>query len=90
MNRVLVVCADPRFRRVARRVFEAGGYNVVGEDDDGIDALVLLQSNAHAIDILSIIDFLDPPLDARELRRIVRASYPHIQVWGPNLPGPDD
>jgi two-component system cell cycle sensor histidine kinase/response regulator CckA len=74
---VLVVDDEEPIRRVARRVLEAGGYEVL-DASNGFEALELLDKGA-AIDLL-MADLHMPQLDGGEMARRFRASNPDLKV----------
>jgi DNA-binding NarL/FixJ family response regulator len=75
---VLIVDDHPSFRASARRMLEAGGYEVVGEAEDGGGALTAARQ-LHPQ--LVLLDVRLPDLDGFEVaRRLLEASGPSPQI----------
>jgi two-component system nitrate/nitrite response regulator NarL len=52
---VLIVDDHPGFRRLARRVLEAGGFSVVGEAADGAEALPAVAALRPEVVLLDVV-----------------------------------
>jgi DNA-binding NarL/FixJ family response regulator len=77
-NTVLIVDDHPSFRASARRMLEAGGYEVVGEAEDGGAALAAAQRLRPA---LVLLDVRLPDVDGFEVaRRLLDGSGPAPQI----------
>lgn len=75
---VLIVDDHPSFRASARRMLEAGGYEVVGEAEDGGGALTAARQLRPQ---LVLLDVRLPDLDGFEVtRRLLQASGPSPQI----------
>ena len=74
---VLVVDDEEPIRRVARRVLESGGYEVL-DAANGLEALQLLDKGT-AIDLL-MADLRMPQLGGSEMARRFRAARPDLKV----------
>jgi CheY-like chemotaxis protein len=74
---VLVVDDEEPIRRVARRILESGGYEVL-DAPDGFAALELVDKGA-VIDLL-MADLHMPQLDGAEMARRFRAANPDLKV----------
>ncbi|MDO8805299.1 MAG: response regulator [Elusimicrobiota bacterium] len=75
---VLLAEDDETMRRVAKRMLNSAGYQVI-EAVDGREALMLLEKNPQAISIL-LTDMAMPELDGVGLAREVLTRYPHIRI----------
>jgi DNA-binding NarL/FixJ family response regulator len=53
--RVLIVDDHPSFRRLATKVLEAGGFDVVGEAGDGEEALALARRLRPQVVLLDVL-----------------------------------
>jgi DNA-binding NarL/FixJ family response regulator len=53
-NTVLIVDDHPSFRASARAILESGGYDVVGEAEDGAGALVAIRNLEPEIVLLDV------------------------------------
>ena len=69
---VLVVDDHPSFRRVARALLEAEGYDVVGEAPDGISALEAAQRLQPQVVLL---DIQLPDIDGFEVARRLTTEH---------------
>jgi DNA-binding NarL/FixJ family response regulator len=75
---VLIVDDHPSFRASARRMFEADGYEVVGEAEDGGAALAAARQLRPE---LVLLDVRLPDVDGFELaRRLLDASGPTPKI----------
>ncbi len=74
---VLVVDDEQPIRRVARRVLEGGGFEVL-EAANGFEALQQLDRGTH-IDLL-MADLRMPQLGGNEMARRFRAANPDLKV----------
>jgi DNA-binding NarL/FixJ family response regulator len=54
-RRVLIVDDHPSFRRFARKLLEAGGFDVVGEAEDGRSALAAARSLRPELVLLDVL-----------------------------------
>ncbi len=76
--RIVVADDSPTVRAVVRRILEAGRMEVVGEADDGVHALELVQSEDPD---LVLLDLDMPRLDGAEsTRRILEAGWRPIVI----------
>jgi DNA-binding NarL/FixJ family response regulator len=69
----LVVDDHPSFRRSARRLLQAAGYEVVGEAGDGRAALTAVRT--HTPDVV-LLDVLLPDANGFELAEVMAAESP--------------
>ena len=75
--RVLIVDDHERFRRTARRVLEAGGWDVVGEAADGAAAIAA----ASAIDAdVVLLDVGLPDVSGLEVARQLTDRMPGLAI----------
>ena len=74
---VLVVDDEEPIRRVARRVLESGGFDVL-DASNGFEALEQLDKGTH-IDLL-MADLRMPQLGGGEMARRFRAANPDLKV----------
>ena len=70
MRRVLIVDGNSAFRAAARQLLERGGFVVVAEAEDGVEAL--RAAKEHTPD-LAIVDVQLPDLDGFEVAERLRA-----------------
>jgi DNA-binding NarL/FixJ family response regulator len=77
MTSVLIVDDYPPFRDSARGLLEAGGFEVVGEAEDGADAL-RVAGEVHPDVVL--LDVHLPDIDGFEVARRLRALDPAPEV----------
>jgi PAS domain S-box-containing protein len=75
---ILMVEDEDGLRRMAARALAKHGYTVL-EACSGPDALRLLETHAHHVDLL-ITDVVMPSMDGRELADQVRKMQPSIRV----------
>ncbi|GGK70123.1 hypothetical protein Sme01_27950 [Sphaerisporangium melleum] len=76
--RILLVDDHPGFRRMARRILEAGGFDVVGEAADGAQALRYVDELSPEIVVL---DVLLPDIDGIEVAdRLARLTHAPVVV----------
>ena len=76
-RRVLVVDDHPSFRRCARALLEAEGFDVVGEAENGTAALELAEQLAPE---LVLVDVQLPDLDGFEVTARLLARKPRLKV----------
>jgi DNA-binding NarL/FixJ family response regulator len=76
-RRVLVVDDHPSFRRCARSLLTAEGFEVVGEAEDGAAALALAGELAPE---LVVLDVQLPDLDGFEVARRLLADEPGLPI----------
>lgn len=74
---ILLVEDDESVRRVARRILEARGYDII-EAANGPDALAICETRRDPIDLL-LTDVVMPEMDGRELARLVRRLRPELR-----------
>jgi len=90
---ILVVEDDPALRRIARRLLEEAGYQVL-EAGDGIEALAVWAANPDAIDLV-LTDILMPRgMNGRELAERLRRDAPDLPIvftsgYAPDATGRD-
>lgn len=78
MNKVLIVDDHPVIRLAVRMLMERHGYDVVGETDNGADALQLAR---EARPDIVILDIGIPRLDGLEvIARLTAGSIAHMRV----------
>ncbi|WP_263262805.1 response regulator transcription factor [Pseudomonas sp. RIT-PI-S] len=78
MNKVLIVDDHPVIRLAVRMLMERHGYDVVGETDNGADALQLAR---EARPDIVILDIGIPKLDGLEvIARLTAGSIAHMRV----------
>lgn len=78
MNKVLIVDDHPVIRLAVRMLMERHGYDVVGETDNGADALQLAR---EAQPDIVILDIGIPRLDGLEvISRLTAGSISHMRV----------
>ncbi len=78
MNKVLIVDDHPVIRLAVRMLMERHGYDVIGETDNGADALQLARESQPDIVIL---DIGIPKLDGLEvIARLTAGSIAHMRV----------
>ena len=77
MPRVLIVDDHATFRATARRLFEAEGYEVVGEAEDGASAL---EAVARLSPDIVLLDIQLPDMDGFEVSRQLCANG-----WSPKI-----
>ncbi|WP_407311610.1 response regulator [Pseudomonas sp. nanlin1] len=77
MNKVLIVDDHPVIRLAVRILMERHGYEVIGETDNGVDALQLAREQEPDIVIL---DICIPKLDGLEVIARLTASAKPIRV----------
>lgn len=91
MARILIVDDDDRFRRVARALLEAEGFDVVGEAEDGKAALTAARELDPEVVLLDIhlpdVDGLEiaKRLAAEEGPAVVLTSTRDESDFGPEL-----
>jgi DNA-binding NarL/FixJ family response regulator len=71
MRRIIIVDDDTRFRTIARAVLEAGGFDVVGEAEDGQTALTATRELEPDVVLL---DIQLPDLDGLEVAERITAN----------------
>ncbi len=76
-RRVLVVDDHPSFRRCARALLEAEGFDVVGEAENGTAALELAEQLEPE---LVLVDVQLPDLDGFEVTTRLLAREPRLKV----------
>jgi DNA-binding NarL/FixJ family response regulator len=76
-RRVIVVDDHPGFRRSAKALLAAEGFEVVGEADDGASALAAAAALAPEVVVL---DVQLPDLDGFEVARRLLAAQPDIRI----------
>src|ERR687885_1238473 len=76
-RRVLVVDDHPSFRRCARALLTAEGFDVVGEAEDGAAALALAAELAPE---LVLLDVQLPDIDGFEVASRLLARDPQVKV----------
>jgi DNA-binding NarL/FixJ family response regulator len=76
-RRVLVVDDHPSFRRCARTLLEAEGFEVVGEAADGAAAVAAVADLAPA---LVLLDIQLPDIDGFEVARRLLADDPGLPI----------
>jgi len=77
MPRVLIVDDHATFRATARRLFEAEGYEVVGEAEDGASAL---EAVARLSPDVVLLDIQLPDMDGFEVSRQLCANGASPQI----------
>ncbi|MCP5059215.1 MAG: response regulator [bacterium] len=75
---ILLVEDDEAVRRMARRILEAHGYDVV-EAANGPDALAICETREQPIDLL-LTDMVMPEMDGGELARRTRRLRPELRA----------
>jgi PAS domain S-box-containing protein len=75
---VLIVEDQPEVREAARRILAAAGYTVL-EASDGLEALEIVVSGKHPIDVL-LTDAIMPRLSGADLIRSLRPTRPALPV----------
>ncbi|WP_432839086.1 response regulator [Dactylosporangium sp. CA-092794] len=76
-SRVLIVDDHAGFRRLARTLLEAEGFEVAGEAATGRDAMAMVA--AMRPDVV-LLDIRLPDVDGFAVCRGIRAAWPHIRV----------
>jgi DNA-binding NarL/FixJ family response regulator len=74
---VLIVDDHPTFRRFARRLLEASGFNVVGEAGDGAGALVATQELEPSVVLL---DVMLPDVSGLEVAQALAREFASTSV----------
>ena len=75
---VLVVDDDASVLRVAAKVLQRGGYDVV-KANSGVEALKLADEAEGKLDLL-LTDVVMPGMNGRELSEALSARYPDVRV----------
>jgi DNA-binding NarL/FixJ family response regulator len=75
--RVLLAEDDPMMREVVRDLLAESGFEIVGEADNGLDAVELTTSSDPDV---AIFDLRMPAMGGLEAAREVRRSHPLTQV----------
>ena len=75
--RVLLVDDHPAFRASARRMLEAGGFEVVGEAADGTAAIQA--ATALQPDVV-VMDLLMPGVDGIDATARIKADHPDMEI----------
>ena len=75
---VLVVDDEPLIRRLAYRILNAAGYRVL-EASDGVEALEVLRTAPHKIDLV-VVDAVMPNLDGAALSTVIFNQWPQQRV----------
>lgn len=75
---ILVVDDEEVVRILVARALNEAGYQVV-EATHGAAALVLLESNAHQVDLV-VCDLVMPALNGRDLARWLGTHHPELPV----------
>ena len=78
LKTVLVVDDDISVLRVAAKVLQRGGYNVL-QAGSGNAALEVAEGAGGQIDLL-LTDVVMPRMNGRELSEAILARYPHVRV----------
>ena len=76
--RVLVVDDDASVLRVAAKVLQRGGYDVV-KANSGVEALEAADEAEGKLDLL-LTDVVMPGMNGRELSEALSARYPDVRV----------
>jgi DNA-binding NarL/FixJ family response regulator len=76
-RRVIVVDDHPGFRRCAKALLTAEGFDVVGEAADGASGLA---AAAELVPDLVVLDVQLPGLDGFEIARRLLAAQPDVRV----------
>ena len=75
--RVLIVDDHPSFRRCARELLKAEGFDVVGEAEDGATAIA--RAAELAVDLI-VLDIQLPDIDGFEVTSRLLAHDPELQI----------
>ena len=78
MRRILLVDDESLIRRLAGRMLEEAGFNVL-QAENGLAALDIIRELNGAIDLL-ITDLVMPRMTGTELAERVRAEYPEVKI----------
>ena len=75
---VLVVDDEEPVRRLARRILESAGYEVL-DSSRSLDAISILSDGATVVDLL-VADLEMPELAGEEMARRIRIIHPDLRV----------
>ena len=75
--RVLLVDDEPRLRRSLKRVLQARGVDIVGEAEDGSQAVALAGELRPEVVVMAL---RMPVMDGLTATRLIRESWPSIAV----------
>jgi CheY-like chemotaxis protein len=85
--RVLVVDDEPDVRWLLNAVLASPGVEIVGEADDGFDALELVKSTSPDVVVL---DLMLPTLSGFDVLRAIRHDNPDVRVVAVSAMAEDD
>ncbi|MDP5009236.1 MAG: response regulator transcription factor, partial [Glaciimonas sp.] len=77
MNKILLVDDHPIVLLALRRLLEKNGYEIVGEAENGVDALNLARQLKPD---LVVLDIMVPQLDSMEMLKRLQIYEPTMRV----------
>ncbi len=77
MKRIAIIDDATFVREILKKLCEDLGYLVVGEAEDGEQAMTVLES---CLPDIAIVDLVMPKLSGVDLLKVIRPQFPHTKV----------